>query len=176
MCDTPTWPAILIELKHYSFLGPLTLCRPMHEEWRDTYYLYMCKHSLPTLSLPSPVPSHLCAKQVFPKDKLLPKQSAAMGGAPTCQHSMHTHKSSPGYLSAITRTCLKLSKNAMQYTVHTEISVVLQPLCGRYFFSQSGLQASLTTMSRLVKPTPVEEVKREGEEKKKKSGPGERPN
>lgn len=46
----------------------------------------MCEHSPPIPSLPSPVSSYLCAEQVFQKT-LVQKQSATMGGAPTCRHT-----------------------------------------------------------------------------------------
>lgn len=37
----------------------------------------------------------LC-KTGISKDTVVPKQSAAMGGAPTCQHSTHTHPTKVG--------------------------------------------------------------------------------
>lgn len=125
----------------------------------------------PICALSCPFPP-LC-KTGISKDKLVPKQSAAMGGALTCRHSVHTHKSRchPGFLSNSNyarRSEAQQKCNAI-YCAHRNICSTTTFMWR--VFSQSGLQASLTTMSRLVKPTPVEKVKGE-----KKKGPGECPN
>lgn len=121
-----------------------------------------------------PIPPLSClfpplCKTGISKDTLVPKQSAAMGGAPTCQHSVHTHPTKVGvtlatFPTTIMHAALKLAMNAMLFTAHICSAT---PLMWKAFF-QSGLQTSLTTMSRPVKPTPVEEV-----EGGKKTGPGE---
>ena len=116
---------------------------------RINYYLCMCKHSH---LLPSPVSSHLCAKQVFPKDTLVPKHSAAMGGAPTCRRGVHAQQkvgvARATFITTITHGALKPVQECRAiYCTHTntsthtqrererEISTVLLPLCGRYFLS-----------------------------------------
>lgn len=86
----------------------------------------------------------LC-KTGISKDTLVPKHSAAVGGAPTCRHSIHTQQkvgvTRDTFLTTITHGALKLGKNAVLFTAHTnthtrrEISAVLLPLCGRYFLT-----------------------------------------
>lgn len=137
----------------------------------------MCKHSPPTPSLPSPVSSHLCAKQVFPKtnwcqNRAPPWEVLRPVGTACTPNKSRCH---PGYLSDNNYACSSEARqecSAIYCThKHTHRNICSATTFMWKVFSQSGLQTSLTTMSRPVKLTPVKEV--EGE---KKTGPGECPN
>lgn len=135
----------------------------------------MCKHSPPTPSLPSAVSSHLCAKQVFPKtlwcqNTVPPWEVLRPVGTACTPNKGRFH---PGYLSNnnYTRSSEAGQECSTIYCTHTHTHRNIcsaTPFMWKVF---SGLQTAPTTMSRPVKPTPVEEV-----EGGKKIGPGECPN
>lgn len=124
----------------------------------------MCKHSLPA---PSPVSCHLCAKQVCPKDRLVPEPSVARGGALMRHRSGHAQQSeaSPGLPSRwrLHNAVLTLDRNAALFTAHTQRHMRGPVTFTWKVFSQSGPQTSLTTMNWPVKPSPVKEVVEEEE-------------
>lgn len=124
------------------------------------------------LPVPSPVSCHLCAKQVCPKDRLVPEPSVARGGALMRRHSGHAPRSeaSPGLPSwwRSHNAVLTLGRNAALFTAHTQRHMHGPVTFTWKVFSQSGPQTSLTTMNWPVKPSPVKEV--EEAEKKQDQG------
>lgn len=130
----------------------------------------MCKHSRPTPSHPSSVSSHLLAKQVFPKtlwcQDRAPPWEVLWQVSTVCTSKQKVGVTQGTFLTTITQKTLKLCKHEKLLTTHTHKDTQWNFHSATPFmwkvFSQSGLQTSLTTMSRTVKSTP-EEV--EGEEK-----------
>lgn len=132
-------------------------------------YLYMCKHGPPTPPLPSPVSSHVWAKQVFSRHSGAKTEHRC--GRCSNQSIQRARPTKVGvtwatFLTTITHRAPKLGKNALLYCTHkyththTNIRSATPFMCK--VFSQSGLKTALT-MSMPVKPTPGEEV--DGEEK-----------
>lgn len=131
----------------------------------------MCKHSLPTPSLPSPVSSHLRAKQVFPKtlwcqnraplrEVLQPVGTACTPNKGRC-HLGYLTNCNYAWNYEAGQECSAIYYTHKHTRTHRNICSAT-PFIWKVF-SQSGLQTALTTMRRPVKPTPGEEV--EGEEK-----------
>lgn len=127
----------------------------------------MCKHSPPTPYLPAAVSSHLCAKQVFPKtlwcqNRAPPWEVLRPVGRACTPSKGRCH---PGYLS--NNNYARSSEAGQECSAfyctykHTYRNICSAAPFMWKVFSQSGLQTALTTMSRPVKSTLVEEVQEE---------------
>lgn len=138
--------------------------------------LHVQTQSAYTISALSCLFPPLC-KTGISEDKLVPKTERRRGRCSdlSAQHAQPTKVgvTLATFLTKITHAALKLGKNAVLFTArtHTQRNICSATTFMWKVFSQSGLQTSLTTMRRPVKPTPVKEV--EGE---KKTRPGDCPN
>lgn len=127
----------------------------------------MCKYRQPAPSLPSPVSSHLCAKQVFPKTNWCQDRAPPpTGGAPTCRHRMHTQQK-----VRCQADCLYDNNYTHTRKFHKSIiNCTLQKLHPLSKSSASELQILSATM-RTLRPSGEEEI----EKRRGKNRPGECP-